>query len=154
VALQCTQRWSGALEPSLLEASSDPVAPLPLDATLDVRLELSSRGCRARVNGTVRMGRVVCAPARGRLWVPRASPRKLCVRISFGAPGGARHRLDGAVQIGAPSPMWSLSCLRGTLRAGARPLGRVELRFDLRRDLPALLRSVRVVPQLPRKQLI
>jgi hypothetical protein len=117
---------------------------VPLDLLLLVRLELTLRGCRARASGSVRRGDVVCAPARGTFWIATNGRRCLRVRIWCRDPDGARHCIDGAVRVDRSSLAWSLTRLRGVLWCGTRPIGRVELRFDLRRGLYGWLRSLRL----------
>jgi hypothetical protein len=115
-----------------------------LDVLLQVRLEIGLRGCCARARGCVRMDDVVCTPARVRLWVSEGRRRTLRVRIRFVGPDSARYRLDGCVRVDRRSLAWSTTRLHGPLWRGHRPIGLAELRFDLRRGLLGVLRSVRL----------
>ena len=105
---------------------------------LSLHLELRARFARARASasGTVRApGWLPSVPVAGSV---RLDGWGLCYELEF-----AGYRFDGGLLLDGRNPVFSATRVRGLISGGGEPLRRVELRWDLRHDALAFLRSWR-----------
>lgn len=127
---------------------ASPVDERAADLFLDVDVGDVSRFTQsrtARLRGTIKLeGLADDARVSGKV-VVNPDQKRITYELRFGGNDGARYRLRGYKQLEVLSLLDSLTLIRGSLYdADAHEIGRAMVRFDLRGNWKALLRSVRI----------
>lgn len=79
----------------------------------------------------------------GTLQVAPLTRRALVYNFEFTANDGEKVRFEGMKNLSAFRPIQSMTSLAGTLYKEYRPIGAAQATFDLRREFPRLLASLR-----------
>jgi len=115
-----------------IEAYARSVVELAQNKTLQISgvIDAEQLASRSRLEGTISY---------------RLSERRIPYRLSFVGDDGHRYELSGQREWSGLYPIGSMTILPASLhdRSGDE-IGRATLRFDVRADLAALLRSLRL----------
>ncbi|MBI3073227.1 MAG: hypothetical protein HYY84_14025 [Deltaproteobacteria bacterium] len=123
------------------------------DAASDRRFEFSIRVVQepgrieqtGPIEGTVTLeGFADRKPLKGTLQLAPLTRRALIYNFEFTANDGEKVRFEGTKNLSAFRPIRSMTMLAGTLYKEYRPIGAAQATFDLRREFPRLLASLRL----------
>lgn len=124
----------------------EPLREIPISLELEARFH--ARDESATVTGRVTIeGIAHDAPVQGTLGLPALAIKRLPYDVFFVTDGGERWRMRGEKDITYLAPVRSMTVLPVTLyeeaATRAREVARGTLTFDWRRDLRAMIRSLR-----------
>jgi hypothetical protein len=138
-----TERMAGSYKPV---GGSLPGGDFHFDVEVDCRAITNPADISGQAKGSLTMaGLCDAAPAEGELEISPFWKRRIRYTLAFTGNDGHRYRFDGKKSIRMTGLLRSWTTLPGTVvRADTgEVVAEVVTRFDLRRDLGNLLRSVR-----------